>query len=169
MPFTPRLKPTTARTSNTGWSAIGPVRRLPTNLFRRNQAASNPGAAWYLSGVITLNIENQILFYGVNWCGDCKRSKRIFSEMQVPYLWYDLDKNSRAVEFVKSVNQGMRRVPTIVFPDGSMLMEPRDEVLRAKCRNFSAERWNTPAYGSRWLPGKSVPPQPPQLMRQLTR
>ncbi len=83
-----------------------------------------------------MNTENQILFYGVNWCGDCKRSKRIFSEMQVPYLWYDLDKNSRAVEFVKSVNEGMRRVPTIVFPDGSMLMEPRDEVLRAKLQEF---------------------------------
>ena len=51
-------------------------------------------------------------------------------------MWYDLDESPRAVEFVKSVNQGMRRVPTIVFPDGSMLMEPRDEVLRAKLQEF---------------------------------
>jgi len=85
-----------------------------------------------------LNTENQILFYGVNWCGDCKRSKRVFSEMQVPYVWYDLDTSPRAVEFVKSVNQGMRRVPTIVFPDGSMLMEPRDEVLRAKLQEYQS-------------------------------
>ncbi len=27
--------------------------------------------------------------------------------MQIALLWYDLDKNSRAVEFVKSVNQGI--------------------------------------------------------------
>jgi len=83
-----------------------------------------------------LNTDNQIRFYGVNWCGDCKRAKRVFSDMQVPYLWFDLDQNPRAVEFVKSVNRGMRRVPTIVFPDGSMLMEPRDEVLRSKLQEF---------------------------------
>jgi hypothetical protein len=40
--------------------------------------------------------------------------------MQVPYVWFDLDENPRAVQFVKSVNQGMRRVPTIVFTDGTM-------------------------------------------------
>jgi mycoredoxin len=58
--------------------------------------------------------------------------------MQVPYVWFDLDQNSGAVEFVKSVNQGMRRVPTIVFPDGSMLVEPRDDVLRAKLLDYQS-------------------------------
>jgi len=85
-----------------------------------------------------LNTESRILFYGVNWCGDCRRSKRVFSDMQVPYVWFDLDQNSGAVEFVKSVNQGMRRVPTIVFPDGSMLVEPRDDVLRAKLLDYQS-------------------------------
>ena len=74
----------------------------------------------------------------MNWCGDCRRSKRVFSDMQVPYVWFDLDQNSGAVEFVKSVNQGMRRVPTIVFPDGSMLVEPRDDVLRAKLLDYQS-------------------------------
>ncbi|HPS32348.1 MAG TPA: glutaredoxin domain-containing protein [Anaerolineaceae bacterium] len=83
-----------------------------------------------------MTTENLIRFYGVNWCGDCKRSKRVFSDTQVPYVYYDLDENPRAVEFVKSVNQGMRRVPTIVFPDGSMLVEPSDEVLRTKLQEF---------------------------------
>lgn len=83
-----------------------------------------------------MTTENLIRFYGVNWCGDCKRSKRVFSDTQVPYVYYDLDENPRAVEFVKSVNQGMRRVPTIVFPDGSMLVEPSDGVLRTKLQEF---------------------------------
>lgn len=83
-----------------------------------------------------MTTENLIRFYGVNWCGDCKRSKRVFSDTQVPYVYYDLEENPRAVEFVKSVNQGMRRVPTIVFPDGSMLVEPSDEVLRTKLQEF---------------------------------
>ncbi len=83
-----------------------------------------------------MNSEDQIRMYGVTWCGDCKRSKRVFSDMQVPYIWYDLDKDPRAAEFVKSVNQGMRRVPTIVFPDGSMLMEPPDDILRAKLQEY---------------------------------
>jgi len=58
--------------------------------------------------------------------------------MQVPYEWVDLDENPRAVQFVKSVNQGMRRVPTIVFPDGTMLVEPRDDVLRAKLLEYQS-------------------------------
>ncbi len=83
-----------ARTSNTGWSAIGPVRRLPTNLFRRAQAASNPrGCLVSIRGNHFEHKSNSLLQCQSHF-GDCKRSKRIFSEMQVPYLWYDLDKNS---------------------------------------------------------------------------
>jgi len=35
-------------------------------------------------------------------------------------------------KFVESVNHGNRSVPTIVFPDGSVLTEPADMTLRAK-------------------------------------
>ena len=77
-----------------------------------------------------------IKFYGANWCGDCRRAKAIFAEMQVPYMWIDIDQSPQAAEFVQQVNRGLRRVPTIIFPDGTILVEPDSESLRAKLRNF---------------------------------
>ena len=77
-----------------------------------------------------------IKFYGTTWCGDCRRAKTIFAELQIPYLWIDIDQNPQAAEFVKQIKHGMRSVPTIIFPDGSILVEPDSESLRAKLRNF---------------------------------
>ena len=80
-----------------------------------------------------------IKFYGTSWCGDCQRAKAVFAEMQVPYMWIDIDQSPQAAEFVKQVNRGLRRVPTIIFPDGSILVEPDSESLRAKLRNFQTK------------------------------
>jgi mycoredoxin len=56
--------------------------------------------------------------------------------MQVPYVWFDIDQNPQAAEFVQQVNRGLRRVPTIIFPDGTILVEPDSKSLRAKLRSF---------------------------------
>ena len=77
-----------------------------------------------------------IKLYGTSWCGDCRRAKAVFAELQVPYMWIDIDQNPQAAVFVQQVNRGLRRVPTIIFPDGSILVEPDSERLRAKLRNF---------------------------------
>jgi mycoredoxin len=77
-----------------------------------------------------------IKFYGTSWCGDCRRAKAVFAELLVPYRWIDIDQNPQAAVFVQQVNRGLRRVPTIIFPDGSILVEPDSESLRAKLRNF---------------------------------
>ena len=70
-----------------------------------------------------------IKFYGTTWCGDCRRAKAVFAEMQVPYVWFDIDQNPQAAEFVQQVNRGLRRVPTIIFPDGTILVEPESDIL----------------------------------------
>jgi mycoredoxin len=44
-------------------------------------------------------------------------------------MWYDIDHDNEARAFVEKTNQGQRRVPTIVFPDGSILVEPSDSEL----------------------------------------
>jgi len=86
-----------------------------------------------------VSVESQpIKFYGTNWCGDCKRAKAVFAEMQVPYLWFDIDQNAQAAEFVIQTNHGLRRVPTLIFPDGSILVEPDSDTLRKKLRQFQA-------------------------------
>ena len=61
--------------------------------------------------------------------------------MQVPYVWIDIDQNPQAANFVKQINRGLRRVPTIMFPDGTILVEPDSKSLRAKLSNFQP-KWS---------------------------
>lgn len=71
-----------------------------------------------------------IIFYGAPWCSDCRRSKAIFTEMNIPYHYIDLSVDTSAAETVTTINNGMQSIPTIVFPDGTILVEPEDDELR---------------------------------------
>lgn len=73
-----------------------------------------------------------ITVYGANWCSDCRRSKRLLDSKNINYQWIDVDNNEKALETVKSLNNGKRIIPTIVFPDGDILVEPTDSELSAK-------------------------------------
>ena len=78
----------------------------------------------------------QVVLYGVWWCGDCRRARQVFSQMDVPYLDINIDSDKQAEAFVKQVNQGNRSVPTIVFPDGSTLTEPDNVSLSNKFNQY---------------------------------
>ncbi len=75
---------------------------------------------------------SQIVMYTTDYCPDCLRAKKFFEANNIPYLRVGLEGNADAIEFVKRVNHGYRSVPTIIFPDGSILVEPNVEELRAK-------------------------------------
>lgn len=73
-----------------------------------------------------------IIVYGTKWCPDCSRARRFLERNKIDYAWIDIDKERRADAFVRSLNQGMRSVPTILFTDGSILVEPSDRTLAEK-------------------------------------
>jgi len=73
-----------------------------------------------------------IIVYGTTWCPDCKRAKQFLGEQRVQYCWVDIEQDSEAMAYVEQVNQGKRIVPTIVFPDGSLLVEPSNAQLAEK-------------------------------------
>jgi mycoredoxin len=73
-----------------------------------------------------------IVMYAVSWCGDCRRARQFLQGRQIPHLEIDVDHDPQAAEFVKQVNGGSRSVPTIIFPDGSVLVEPSREQLEEK-------------------------------------
>ena len=73
-----------------------------------------------------------ITVYGADWCSDCKRSKRLLDSKNIEYTWVDIDNNEAALQTVKSLNQGKRIIPTIVFPNGDILVEPTDSQLSSK-------------------------------------
>ena len=76
----------------------------------------------------------QICVYGTTWCPDTRRSRQCLDRLGTDYVWYDIEQDKDACAFVEKVNKGKRSVPTILFPDGSILVEPSDAQLEKKCQ-----------------------------------
>jgi len=75
---------------------------------------------------------NTIVMYTTSWCPDCHRAKFLLDEYGIEYMNLDVEENPAALAFVKEVNHGNRVVPTIIFPDGSILVEPTNNMLAEK-------------------------------------
>jgi len=74
----------------------------------------------------------RIVVYGAPWCPDCRRSKAFLTEQRVVFDWIDIDVDQEGRRIVKEIQRGGRSIPTIVFEDGSILIEPSDATLAAK-------------------------------------
>src|SRR5579883_3133832 len=79
-----------------------------------------------------------IIMYSTSWCGDCRRSKKVFAALGVPYTEIDIEQHEDAAETVRRLNNGSQSVPTIIFPDGTKLVEPSNATLEAKLAPFAA-------------------------------
>lgn len=73
-----------------------------------------------------------ITMYGTNWCSDCKRAKKFFGEQRVHYEFVDIDGDPEGLTLVERINDGKQIIPTLVFGDGSTLVEPSNAELAAK-------------------------------------
>lgn len=78
-----------------------------------------------------------IIVYGTNWCPDCRRAQRVLDQHGAHYTYINIEHDPAAAEFVIKVNNGNRSVPTIVFPDGSILVEPSNRALQEKLSQFA--------------------------------
>jgi len=68
--------------------------------------------------------DTPILVYGTSWCPDCIRVRKFLDSHFVDYQWFNINEDARACAFVEKTNRGYQSVPTIVWPDGSYLVEP---------------------------------------------
>ncbi|MCZ0937105.1 MAG: FAD-dependent oxidoreductase, partial [Caldilineaceae bacterium] len=73
-----------------------------------------------------------IVVYGAFWCPDCRRSKQFLGEHRIPYQWVNIEEDADAEQRVIEMNDGKRIIPTILFADGSRLVEPSNAELAAK-------------------------------------
>lgn len=76
--------------------------------------------------------EPKVTVYGAYWCPDCRRSKKFLGEQFIPYRWVDIEQDKDGEAFVLEKNDGKRIIPTIVFEDGSFLVEPTNAELAKK-------------------------------------
>lgn len=77
-------------------------------------------------------VPSQIVVYTTPECSDCLRVKAFLIANHIPFFQIGIENDDRAREFVAKINHGFHSVPTIIFPDGSVLSEPTWKELRDK-------------------------------------
>jgi len=73
----------------------------------------------------------KIVMYSTTWCPDCRRSRAFLANRKIEHKEIDIGKDRDAFTFLEKLTRRVR-IPTIIFPDGSFLIEPSDEELGRK-------------------------------------
>ena len=76
--------------------------------------------------------EKKITMYATTWCGDCRFARRWLDAHGIAYDYINIEEDEQAATYVAQVNNGTRSVPTLIFPDGSILVEPDARQLVTK-------------------------------------
>ena len=76
--------------------------------------------------------QNNIVIYGADWCDDSQRAKQFMEQRSIQFDWVDIETDEEAREVVERVNNGKCIIPTIIFQDSSILVEPSNAALARK-------------------------------------
>jgi mycoredoxin len=76
--------------------------------------------------------------YTTSWCGYCHRLMTVLKSNGISHETVDIEQDPEAAEFVSSVNNGNRTVPTVKFADGSTLTNPSAAEVKAKLTEVGA-------------------------------
>ena len=74
----------------------------------------------------------QLIMYTTPWCGFCRNLKKQLARDGIEMTEVDIERDPAAAEFVMSVNGGNQTVPTVVFPDGTTLVNPSAAQVRER-------------------------------------
>jgi glutaredoxin len=80
-----------------------------------------------------------ITMYGADWCGDCRRAKRLLERLGLPYRYIDIEHDAEMTEEARRLGRS-RRIPVIVLPDDRILVEPSDQELESALAEAGALR-----------------------------
>jgi thioredoxin reductase (NADPH) len=69
---------------------------------------------------------------GSKWSPQSFASKDFLSRNRVPYQWVDIDTDEKSRALAESLAGDLKRLPIVVFPDGSHLVAPSSSELAAK-------------------------------------
>lgn len=102
-------------------------------MVARNARSFRSNISEVFNGIMSESTnQTDIKFYSTTWCGDCRRSRKVFQAMGVSFVEIDIEEDPAAADIVRQVNRGSQSVPTIIFPDGSVLVEPSNAALEQK-------------------------------------
>ena len=69
---------------------------------------------------------------GTLWSANSHNVKEFLARSQIPYQWLDIERDAEARELVETTSEGRPRLPTLFFPDGSVLVDPNLRSLADK-------------------------------------
>ncbi|MCL4130381.1 UNVERIFIED_CONTAM: hypothetical protein GTU68_014884 [Idotea baltica] len=93
---------------------------------------------------------NEIVFYGADWCHDCKRAKAYLNANNINYKFVDVDLDKTATDLVQTINNGKRIIPTIVINE-KPYSNPPNEILAATL-GLNEDYGRVVLYGADWCP-----------------
>lgn len=69
---------------------------------------------------------------GTLWSANSHNVKEFLARSQIPYQWQDIERDTEARALVESISDDTPRLPTVFFPDGSVLVDPDMRALAEK-------------------------------------
>jgi mycoredoxin len=95
----------------------------------------------------------EIRVYGSDWCRFTFRIREYLMQLRVEYQYFDIDRDPRANEFVRTMNDGQRRYPVVVVGE-DIVTNPTFAELRKildanRVESRSGPRGNTPQSADR--------------------
>jgi glutaredoxin len=75
-----------------------------------------------------------ITIYGTHTCSDCARTKLFLTQRNIPFAILYIEDDQQALEKSLEINGNQTTTPTVVFPDGSWMVEPDNEQLSDKLK-----------------------------------
>jgi mycoredoxin len=72
-----------------------------------------------------------VTVYATAWCGYCVRLKRGLDRAGISYREVDVEHDAEAAELIEYINGGYRLVPTLVFADEEVLVNPTVSEVQA--------------------------------------
>ncbi|WP_297190842.1 mycoredoxin [uncultured Corynebacterium sp.] len=74
--------------------------------------------------------------YMTDWCPYCAKLLKALDRTETPYTTINVEEDEKAAEFVESVNDGNRVVPTVHYSDGTTVTNPAASEVRAKLKEL---------------------------------
>jgi len=104
-------------------------KRIIPTIIIEGKSYTNPNND-QLDAALGINDGYRIILYGADWCPDCRKSKAFLDDNSINYHFIDTELNQWAIPIITKLNNGKRRIPTIVINDDTVLVEPSNEELR---------------------------------------
>ena len=74
-----------------------------------------------------------VVYYGADWCGDCRRAKAVFAAEGVEFEERNVEQSAEFTAQAEAIS-GRKNIPVIQFEDGKFLVEPSDADLFAELK-----------------------------------